>query len=64
MSDRQARDEVIPLLLAGRKMSAMARSWTWYRLSLHPDGERPWHPDLAQRSGRPSGFQPCPRQVV
>jgi cytochrome P450 len=64
MSDRQVRDEVIPLLLAGHETSATARSWTWYLLSLHPDVERPWHPDLAQRSGRPSRSQPCSRQVV
>ena len=64
MCDRQVGDAVIPLLLAGHETSATARSLTWYLLSLHPDVERAWHPDLAQRSGRPSRSQPCPRQVV
>ena len=64
MSDRQVRDAVIPLLLTGHETSATALSWTWYLLSLRPDVERTWHPDLAQRSGRPSRSQPCPGQVV
>jgi cytochrome P450 len=64
MSDRQVRDEVIPLLLAGHETSATALSWTWYLLSPYPDVGRTWHPDLAQRSGRTSRSQPCPRQVV
>ncbi len=64
MSDRQVRDEMIPLLLTGHETSATALSLTWYLLSLHLDVERTWHPDLAQRSGRTSRSQPCPRQVV
>ena len=64
MSDRQVRDEMIPLLLTGHETSATALSWAWYLLSFHLDVERTWHPDLAQRSGRTSRSQPCPRQVV
>ena len=64
MSDRQVRDEVIPLLLTGHETSATALSWACYLLSLHLDVERTWHPDLAQRLGRISRSQPCPRQVV
>jgi cytochrome P450 len=64
MSDRQGRDEVIPLLLSGHETSDTALSWTWYLLSLHPDVACMWHPDLAQRLGRTSRSQPCPRQVV
>jgi cytochrome P450 len=64
MCDPQVRDPVIPLLLAGHEMSATALSLAWYLLSLHLDNERPRHPDLAQRSGRPSGSRPCPSQVV
>jgi cytochrome P450 len=62
MSDRQGRDEVIRLLLSGHETSATALSWTWYLLSLHPNVERTWDPDLAQRSGRTSRSQPCSRQ--
>jgi cytochrome P450 len=64
MCDPPVRDPVSPLLLAGHETSATALSLAWYLLSLHLDGERPRHPDLAQRSGRPSGSRPCPSQVV
>jgi cytochrome P450 len=37
MSERQLRDEVITLLLAGHETTALALSWTWYLLSRHPD---------------------------
>jgi cytochrome P450 len=46
MSDRQLRDEVITLLLAGHETIAAALSWTWYLLSLHPDVERKLHAEL------------------
>src|SRR3712207_1064198 len=39
MSDKQLRDEVITLLLAGHETTALALSWTWYLLSLHPQVE-------------------------
>ena len=64
MSDRQVRDEMIPLLLTDHETSATALSWAWYLLSLHPDVARTWHPDLAQRAARTSRSQPCPRRVV
>jgi cytochrome P450 len=37
MSDRQLRDEVVTLLLAGYETTAAALSWTWYLLSEHPE---------------------------
>jgi len=39
MSNRQLRDEVITLLLAGHETNALALSWTWYLLSRHPEVE-------------------------
>ena len=39
MSDKQLRDEVLTLLLAGHETTALALSWTWYLLSLHPGVE-------------------------
>ncbi|MXQ14816.1 cytochrome P450 [Microvirga makkahensis] len=36
MSERQIRDEVITMLLAGHETTALALSWTWYLLGLHP----------------------------
>ncbi len=37
MSDKQLRDEVLTLLLAGHETTAVALSWTFYLLSQHPD---------------------------
>lgn len=37
MTDRQLRDEVITLLLAGHETTALALSWSWYLLSQRPE---------------------------
>jgi len=39
MSDRQLRDEMMTLVLAGHETTAMALTWTWYLLTQHPDVE-------------------------
>jgi cytochrome P450 len=39
MTDKQLRDEVMTLFLAGHETTALALSWTWYLLSLHPEAE-------------------------
>ena len=39
MDDKQIRDEVVTLMLAGHETSAMALSWTLYLLATHPDVE-------------------------
>ena len=39
MSDKQVRDEVIGMLIAGRETTALVLSWTWYLLSQHPEVE-------------------------
>lgn len=36
MADRQLRDEVLTLILAGHETTANALSWTWYLLSQNP----------------------------
>lgn len=36
MTDRQLRDEVMTLFLAGHETTATALSWTWYLLAQHP----------------------------
>lgn len=46
MSDRQLRDEVITMLLAGNDTTALALTWTWYLLSKHADVERQLHAEL------------------
>jgi cytochrome P450 len=40
MSDQQLRDEVMTIFLAGHDTTAIALSWTWYLLSMHPDVAR------------------------
>jgi cytochrome P450 len=40
MDDRQLRDEVVTMLLAGHETTSLALSWTYYLLSQHPDVER------------------------
>jgi cytochrome P450 len=39
MSDRQLRDEMMTLFLAGHETTATALTWTWYLLSQHPEIE-------------------------
>jgi cytochrome P450 len=39
MSDRQLRDEMMTLFLAGHETTAAALTWTWYLLSQHPKVE-------------------------
>jgi cytochrome P450 len=40
MTDRQLRDEVMTMLLAGHETTSLALSWTYYLLSRHPEIER------------------------
>ena len=40
MSDRQLRDEVMTIYLAGHETTAAALSWGWYLLSKNPDAAR------------------------
>lgn len=47
MSDRQLRDEVMTLLLAGHETTANALTWMWYLLSQHPDVETRLHAELS-----------------
>ncbi len=37
LTDRQVRDEVMTLLLAGHETTANALTWTWYELARRPD---------------------------
>jgi cytochrome P450 len=40
MTDRQLRDEIMTLVLAGHETTANALTFTWYLLSKHPDVAR------------------------
>ena len=40
LSDKQLRDEVMTMFLAGHETTANTLSWTWYLLGQHPDLQR------------------------
>lgn len=51
MSDRQLRDEVLTMLLAGHETTANALSWTLHLLSRHPDVARRLEAEIDARLG-------------
>ena len=46
MNDRQLRDEVMTLFLAGHETTALTLAWSWYLLGTHPDVEKKFHTEL------------------
>ena len=46
MSDKQLRDEVMTLFLAGHETTALTLSWAWYLLAGNADAERKFHEEL------------------
>jgi len=57
MTDRQLRDEVMTILLAGHETTSLALAWTWYLLSQHPEVQRRLENELdAVLSGHTPGF--------
>ena len=62
MSDRQLRDEVMTLLLAGHETTANALAWTFYLLQRHPEVEARLAQELDTVLGdRVPTFQDLPR---
>jgi cytochrome P450 len=54
MTDRQLRDEVMTLFLAGHETSALTLSWAWWLLAQNPDVEKRFHNELDKvLQGRP-----------
>ena len=47
MTDRQFRDEVMTILIAGHETVASALAWTWYLLATDPTAEAKLHVELA-----------------
>jgi cytochrome P450 len=43
MTDRQLRDEVMTMLLAGHETTALALSWAWFLLATHPEAQSKLH---------------------
>lgn len=46
MTDKQLRDEVMTLFLAGHETTALTLSWTWYLLAQNPRVEQKFHAEL------------------
>jgi cytochrome P450 len=51
MSDKQLRDELITMFVAGHETTAVLMSWVFFLLSVHPEVESALHAELAQVLG-------------
>ena len=51
MTDKQIRDEILTIFLAGHETTATALSWTWYLLARHPEAEARLHDELERVLG-------------
>jgi cytochrome P450 len=51
MSDRQIRDEVMTMVLAGHETTALALTWAWFLLAQHPAAEARFHAELDEVLG-------------
>jgi cytochrome P450 len=51
MSDRQLRDELMTIFLAGHETTANALAWTWYLLAAHPEVEQRLHAEVDEVCG-------------
>ena len=62
MTDRQLRDEVVTLFMAGHETTANTLAWVWYLLSSHPQVEARLHAELDEvLDGRPPTVDDLPR---
>jgi cytochrome P450 len=54
LTDRQIRDEVVTIFLAGHETTASALTWSWYLLAQHPEAQKRLHAELDEvLGGRP-----------
>ena len=56
MPDRQIRDELMTIFLAGHETTATLLAWTWYLLSLHPEVERRVRREVSEVVGRSCAY--------
>jgi len=62
MSDKQLRDEVMTILLAGHETTALNLVWTFYLLAEHPQAEAALLSELEEElGGRPPAVADVPR---
>ncbi len=61
MNDRQLRDEMMTILLAGHETTANALSWTFFLLSQHPEAAARLYAEVDDvLAGRPPGVADLP----
>lgn len=64
MTDKQVRDEVLTMFIAGHETTATAMSWIWHLLAQHPEVEQRLHAELATvLGGRTPTFQDVPQLI-
>lgn len=51
LSDKQLRDEVMTIFLAGHETTALTLCWAWYLLAQNPDAEKKFHAELDEVLG-------------
>ncbi len=62
LTDRELRDEVVTLLVAGHETTAVSLTWTWYLLSLAPEVDARLAAEIAGVIGnRPAALADLPR---
>ncbi|TPE69370.1 cytochrome P450 [Halalkalibacterium halodurans] len=62
MTDRQLRDEIITLFLAGHETTANTLSWAFYLLSQHPHVEEKLYQEVSKVLGnRPATLEDMPK---
>ena len=61
MTAQEVRDQVVTIFVAGHETTAVAMSWIWYLLAMHPDVEGKLHAELdAVLGGRDPGPDDLP----
>jgi cytochrome P450 len=63
MTDKQLRDEVMTLFLAGQETTALALTWAWHLLAHHTEAESKLHAELDEvlAGGREPSVADLPR---
>jgi cytochrome P450 len=62
MTDKQLRDEVMTIFLAGHETSALTLSWAWWLLAQDPAAEKRFHDELDEvLGGRPPTLEDYPQ---
>jgi cytochrome P450 len=51
LDDREIRDQLVTLFLAGHETTSHGLTWAWYLLSQHPEAEAALHAELAEVLG-------------